>query len=363
MPKTRAEEIAERLQSGENKQFEPRESMLQNISKGSVIPVISNSFRIEQIFRELSEGVDSNTGGPSIYEQLSQVWASEIGYPGEDRYNLARVAKYFIEQIDDSELSKAKYLMFLSNFLFAFSEADNPNYFDGANVPMEQIRSLRFSDLVRELGYPRFSQNLDDPLRLLARLPIPVYITTSYFNFLEQALEMEGKSPLTQVCFWSGQTSNVRAEHRNNLDLDPSSTNPLVYHLYGLEDYPQTLVLSEDDFINFLISIAEDNKTSSPRIPLYLRKAVGESQLLLLGYQISDWDFRILFRLLMNFRTERFSPRGLLVQSTRATAHINDNQLEYLSRYFGRKSFDVAWNDAELFIQELWNEWDAYRGE
>jgi hypothetical protein len=136
----------------------------------------------------------------------------------------------------------------------------------------------------------------------------------------------------------------------------------VVYHLYGLEEYPQTLVLSEDDYINFLISIAEDTDTLNPKIPLYLRKAVGGSQLVLIGFRPSDWDFRVLFRLMMKFRIDGFSPRGMLIQlQDKENESSKANAIEYLKRYFGRKSFDIEWNDADHFVQELWNEWDALR--
>jgi hypothetical protein len=138
----------------------------------------------------------------------------------------------------------------------------------------------------------------------------------------------------------------------------------LVYHLYGLEEYSQTLVLSEDDYINFLISITEDTNTLNPKIPLYLRRAVGESQLVLIGFRLSDWDFRVLFRLMMNFRIDNFSPRGMLIQlQDKENMASNANAIEYLKRYFGRKSFDIEWNSADRFVQDLWNEWDSLRQE
>jgi hypothetical protein len=356
MAKTRAEEIAERLQSGEDKQLEPGESILQNISRGSVIPVISSSFRIEQIFHELAE-----EGGLSAVEELITQWARFIKYPMSDRSNLAQVAQYrFVERNDDLG-ARTELLSFMKKFLWtmANTEVEDPALAAGLR---SRIEAMRFSDLVKALDYPKFPDGTEDPLRLLARFPLPVYITTSQSNFVERALEAEGKTPRTQICFWSGEMTSIRKEHRTiteefNVDI----TNPVVYHLYGLEEYPQTLVLSEDDYINFLISIAGDTDTSHPKIPLYLRGAVGESQLVLIGFQLSDWDFRVLFRLMMNFRTG-FSPRGMLIQLQDKKNEASDaNAIEYLKSYFGRKSFDIEWSDAAHFVQELWNEWDALR--
>jgi hypothetical protein len=213
------------------------------------------------------------------------------------------------------------------------------------------------------LDYPRLPEGMDDPLRLLARLPLPIYVTTSQSDFLERALEAEGKKPRTQICFWSGEISSAAPEHRTDLDYLPTVTNPLVYHLYGLEDYPQTMVVSEDDYLNFLIAMVEDTNTLNPVVPLSLRRALGESHLLLLGYHLRDWDFRVMFRFLLKFRRDEFSPRGMVIQLKKDDRHIEniEKSLDYLGRYFDRRKFDVEWNDSEKFIQKLWNDWNAYR--
>jgi hypothetical protein len=39
----------------------------------------------------------------------------------------------------------------------------------------------------------------------------------------------------------------------------------------------------------------------------------------------------------------------------------NAKAIEYLRRYFGKKSFDIEWNDTDTFIQKLWDEWNTHR--
>jgi hypothetical protein len=357
MAKTRAEEIAERLQTGEDKQLDPRESILQSISKGTVIPVISSSFRIEQIFHELAE-----QGGPKAVEELITQWARFIKYPMSDRSNLARVAQYYFVDRNEDLSARTGIFSFLNKFLWTMAETEVKDPALAAGL-RNGIESMSFSDLVKTLDYPKFPDGTEDPLRLLARFPLPYYITTSQSEFVERALEAEGKKPRTQICFWSGEMANIRKEHRTITGkFNESITNPVVYHLYGLEDYPQTLVLSEDDYINFLISIAEDTNNLHPKIPLYLRKAVKGSQLVLIGFRLSDWDFRVLFRLMMKFRIDGFSPRGMLIQlEDRENQEAKEKAVEYLRQYFNKKSFDIEWNDSDSFIEELWNEWDALR--
>ncbi len=338
------------------------EEIMPRINQGNIIPVVSNTFRIEQIFRESSDGSDAENTDMTTGEQLTTTWADWIEYPMLDKENLARVAQYFLVEQKDNPQARTKYLEFLKTLLLTIAGEDK-DYADLAGRLKVQIQEQRFSEIVQQLDYPRFPQDSEDPLRLLARLPLNTYITTSYSDFLERALEAEGKKPRTQICYWSGVISSAKPEHRTDPDFIPSTTNPLVYHLYGLEDYPQTLVLSEDDYINFLISMVEDTNTLNPIVPLTLRRALGESHLILLGYQLTDWDFRVLFRFVLKFRKDDFSPRGMVIQIEPDKKKIRNTEksLDYLRTYFDRKKFDIEWSSAESFIQKLWDKWDKYR--
>ena len=343
------------------------EDIMPRINQGIVIPILSNSFRIEQIFREEKKESDpSESTLPeedlTVEEQLAEEWANFVEYPLPDVHNLARIAQYFLVEQKDSIQARAKYIEFLKTLLLTIAQ-DDEEYGDLVSNLKTQIHDQHFSEIVRQLDYPRFLQNAEDPLRLLARLPLPIYITTSYYDFLERALNAEGKTPHTQLCFWSGGGAGVRAEHRSDPLYEPTPTQPVVYHLFGLEDYPQTLVLSEDDFMNFLMSVAQDINTQNPVVPLKLRQALAESPLLLLGYQLRDWDFRVLFRFILRFRREELSPRGMIIQLKQDPKRIGtvEKALQYLSDYLDKNQFDVEWTNTETFIRKLWDEWNKYR--
>jgi hypothetical protein len=337
------------------------------IKKGTVIPIISSSMRIDQIFRDeqslmerLSDSAEPSNDDLSILEQLTKEWAAEIQYPMTDDHNLARVAQYFQVEQKESLLAKTKYLKFLTNYLLDVNEEDE-NYQD--LVGQLRAAEASFSEIVKQLDFPRFPEGFEDPLRILAKLPLKIYVTTSPYNFIERALEAENKKPRTQVCFWSGGKLNANPEHLPDPMYEPSDTQPAVYHLFGLEDYPQTLVLSEDDFMNFLISVVEDTNTQNPVVPLRLREGIAESRLLLLGYRMKDWDFRVLFRFILKYRSADSAPRGMLIQLNQGPLQTanKEKSVEYLSQYFDKKQFDLDWTSPEKFIMNLWNEWDKYR--
>ena len=337
------------------------------IKKGTVIPILSNSMRIEQIFRDekaltdqISETAEFDDEDMTIDEQLTREWAAEIHYPMADDHNIARVAQFYQVEQKESLLAKTKYLKFLNNYLLDLNE-DEEGYKD--IVGQMRMQEASFSEIVHQLDYPRFPPGVEDPLRILAKLPLKIYVTTSYYNFMERALEAENKKPRTQVCFWSGGKLSAKPEHAPDPLYEPSDTQPAVYHLYGLEDYPQSLVMSEDDFMSFLIRVVEDTDTQNPVVPLRLREGLAESRLLLLGYHMRDWDFRVLFRFILKYRSVESAPRGMLIQ-LKPGSKLPENKeksIEYLGHYFDRKQFDVDWTNSEKFIQKLWNEWDKYR--
>jgi len=339
------------------------------VKKGTVIPILSNSLRIEQIFRAdaapsdvASETADVDEKETTINEELTEVWATDIKYPMMDKHNLARVAQFFQVEEKDVQLAKSKYLKFLNEYLLENEEDEN--YMDV--VSQMRTQEAPFSQIVKKLDYPRFPPGVEDPLRLLARLPLKIYVTTSYYNFMEQALEDEKKTPRTQVVFWSGGKLNSNPKHSPDPEskYEPSVTEPTVYHLFGLEDYPETLVLTEDDFMNFLIAaVVEDTNTQNPVIPMVLRGALAESRLLLLGYRVRDWDFRVLFRFISKFRGSDSAPRSMLIQLKPSAQQSGNKEksVEYLSQYFEKKQFAVEWTNPEKFIRKLWDKWDKYR--
>ena len=345
------------------------------IETGRVIPIVSNSFRIEEIFRADKELSALIASVPEHYDQfrtfdqqLTKKWAEKIEYPMSDSYNLARVAQYRQVISGFAEGAKIEYIRFLVERLLRLNENDE-EYRDIVLNLRRHSQSLLFSDVVQQLDYPRFPPGIEDPLRLLAKLPLKIYITTGYSNFLERALIAEEKTPRIQLCFCKVGKSNIRPEHLPDRDFKPTVTNPAVVHLYGLEDYTNTLVLSEDDYMNFLMNAIEEIN-SQDYYPSYLRGALPESSLILLGYHMQDWDFRTLFRFGSKVRkTEAVDDEttpsiAIQFRPSMEKKEIEARSLQYLEKYFAKRNFRVKWIGAEEFVYELWDTWNKYiRGE
>lgn len=339
--------------------------MIPFIEDGAVIPIISNSFRIEEIFREDDELVTQLAEVPEFYDevrtieqQLTKQWAEKLEYPMSDNHNLARVAQYRQVESGDPELAKIEYLRFLNSRLLKMTEKK-----EGYEAKVSQIKTqsqrLLFSDAVQQLDYPHFPDGMKDPLELLANLPLPIYITTSYSNFMERALEEAKRPPRTQLCFLSSGKSSVKREHLPDPDYVPTVDNPAVYHLFGLENYRNTLVLSEDDYMNFLMNAVEEI-TSLDLYPSALQQALPESRLLLLGYNLRDWDFRTLFRFILRARKSAAARPSIAIQfkPSLEKKDYEEKSLKYLQQYFEGHKFKVIWTNTEKFIYELWDTWE-----
>lgn len=331
--------------------------IFQRIRDGKVIPIVSNNMTFEKIFN-----VTNDIANESIDNFIGRTWAELINYPLTDNLSLARVALYNRVKSRDPEQAKRQYIRFLKELLIESGKTDEKV----GDVALElegQLNELSLTAIASDLSYPDYADADADPLRLLARLNLPIYITTSCFDFLERAIIAEGRTPVTQICFWSGDESNVLPEHKTDPAFVPSAETPLVYHLYGFEKYPRTIVLSEDDYLSFLVEVTKELDIHKPLIPLYLAEALKSMSLILLGYNLQDWEFRVLYRSLVKPGIGNLRSFGLIVQIDPGKSGIAGNAEEasaYLKAYFEDADFKLEWGDSYQYLNGLWKEWSKW---
>lgn len=111
-----------------------------------------------------------------------------------------------------------------------------------------------FSNQISVLGKFR-----DTPPAILADPDLPDYMTTNYDHFIEAALISRGKTPKSNFCRWNedlvdyANDKEINSEiYKENTDYEPTSSNPLVYHLHSDIDYPVSMFLSEKDYTDFV---------------------------------------------------------------------------------------------------------------
>jgi hypothetical protein len=214
-------------------------------------------------------------------------------------------------------------------------------------------------DRLKKAGPPKFANPpdftaQDEPHGLFASLNLPAYLTTNYDDFMFRALRAAEKDPRQEVCRWNSGLRKVPSVFETEPAYRPSPANPLVFHLHGYEKEPDSLVLTEDDYLKFMINFARDPAL----LPSPVRDAISASTLLFVGYRLADWNFRVLFEMLRP-DPDYISIAVLLPPGPNEPSAEEAQQ--YLDEYYGKKYLKMFWGTAREFSSELRRRWAEFR--
>ncbi len=316
-----------------------------------------------RLIKSLSTQIDQNRLTPILGVALTD---SLVG----SRRNMARsLAKEFefplAEHLQDDLPQVAQFVrvtagsLTLRERLRAFLD----NQLRGALSPDAAEAGLDLDELFNVVWDAR-DRTVPDPHEMLANLGCTIYVTAHPSEVLEHALTAAGRQPVTEVCRWKLDVTDEDwppspFDTNDGMPFRPSAEQPLVFHVFGLLKWPDTLVVTEDDYFKFLIGVTSQRDT---KIPPVVRSALADSALLVLGFRLDDWDFRTLWQALVsqegNRRLKNYKhiaaqvdPSGTVVSSS-ATRH-------YLSETFGRDStpsLDMFWGSVDDFTAALFAE-------
>ncbi|NTV99731.1 MAG: CHAT domain-containing protein [Oscillochloris sp.] len=287
--------------------------------------------------------------GPGLVEplmgstrEIAQRWADQFVFPMApyERENLPQVAQYLAVN-QDLDLLRDEFIKSLRHeMLRQYGEKL------GADIAEADLK-----DLITAVGKAARDTNSADPHKVLASFKLPLYITTNFDTLLEDALREAGCAPQSIYCPWNSDLTNLP---QTTYDANPDPKQPLVYHLFGMFEEPLSLVLTEDDYFDYLIAVTSDREL----IPGVVQKAITDSPLLFLGFHVDDWDFRILFR---SFKRKEGGSRR--TKLTHIAAQIDPEEgrtieperaRRYLEKYFDdEKNISIYWGTSEDFIRDL----------
>lgn len=247
-----------------------------------------------------------------FYDALARQWAHESRYRFQGSEDLARVAQYLAVEI----------------------ERDEPKY---------QLAD-RFKGAVKSPDW----QDQHEPYGVLAKLPLSIYMTTNYDDFLLQALEREHRDRRPMLCLWNTELSRIRVPEGFVIEPDPRPTvaNPLVFFCHGHIREPLALVLTEDDHVEWLARVSRVEEVFPPQV----REALVARTLLFMGFSLTDWSFRVIFQgILPLLRTGQ--RLGVAVQLPEKDQALRGYWVDYLSK----KGVRVYWGSSRDFVRELLN--------
>lgn len=285
------------------------ESLVERIADGKCTPFL---------------GAGINDGILDLGSDIAQKLAKEFDYPLEDGSDLARVTQ-FLAIKRDSMFPKERLLRLLR----------------------QQLEQWQ-----RKVTLPDFFKAPDEPLGVLADLPLPIYMTTNYDNLMVKALETRQKAPKRELCRWNSYVKGKPSVFDSPSGFEPTAANPVVFHLHGHDEMPESLVLTEDDYLNFLVNISRQQNILPPRI----EEALTGASLLFIGYRLADWDFRVLFRGLVGSMEASLRRISVAVQ----LRPDESSQEKYMGDYFDNMKVKVYWGTAREFAAELRKRWEIF---
>ncbi len=278
-------------------------------------------------------GAAVNYGFLPLGGEIANAWATQFDYPLESRSDLAKVAQFLAIKND-------------------------------ATRPKELIL-----DRLDKSRKPFDFNDADEPLNVLAKLPLPVYITTNYDDLLYEAIthhgNPSGRKPEIEVCKWNKSLSIPASLFRRGSKFKPSTQTPVIYHLHGHRSVLDSLVLTEDDYLDFLVNMSKDmsKERDAAFLPARIQEAITGSSVMFVGYSLADIDFRVLFRGLLGNLEAALGRMSVAVQLPYDSANPNKHKAEeYVTQYFGKMrgtELRVYWGDAKSFARELWRRFNA----
>ena len=213
----------------------------------------------------------------------------------------------------------------------------------GRNFPKETVLKKWFSDI----QYPDLSAP-NEPHSVLADLPLPLYITTNYDDLMVRALRLRHKDPRREIAPWSPACRDWQRQQFEAQRLDPAHftpEKPVVFHMHGCDELPESLILSDSDYIDFL---AYFSNRLDELFPDYILKALSNAVMLIIGYSLQDFNFRLVLR--------------SFVENSHDVTHItvqypppkDDDKRRYIEEYFSESlNLKVVWARAQDFAAEL----------
>lgn len=297
----------------------------------------------------LGPGMSDEIIGPrqAIAERWATRWQMPIAV--HNREDLSKVAQYLqVQQRAPGAIGMrvAEYLKqeIEQRVHNAKDLPDDPFHgVDGSEDPQDAILAAGARLLERDEGYA---------YRVVAGMPVPIYITTNWTPLLQQALAActPPRTPVTAHFEWNDRANWAKRPPRS---LKPTVEHPLVYHLFGSMDDPDSLVLTEDDYFEWLVAWVARRTT----VPDAVQKRLTSRPLMFLGYNLDDWDFKVVFQSIKSYPASGQLLRRnahVGVQLTPGSRDVEPEAAqEYLESYLDSDNVGIYWSDTRKFLDEF----------
>jgi len=293
--------------------------------------------------------------GQDIYEPMMGSWrqlaaalSSKYDFPLASFYSdvLPQVAQYISSKFDPDTLS--------TNLEGQIRAALQRNFIADLPDPLRGPKA-NVLQLFTAVGAKFREREKYEQHKILANLPIRIYINTNYDDLMFDALREAKKDPRRVICQWRNESFDTELTYNSELDYQPSVERPLIYHLFGHLSVPESMVLTEDDYYEFLMGFNANKKRTPAVIPPAVLRALADTTLLMLGFSLDEWAFHGLFRMVMVQPGTARRSSNIGVQLEPDDLHnVNPKKArKYLEKYFGDTKTKIYWGKSQDFLRQL----------
>jgi SIR2-like domain len=188
-------------------------------------------------------------------------------------------------------------------------------------------------------------------LQTLAGLPLHLIVTTNYDRLLERAYGQRPYQVVVQPV--AGFHEDELHELEYKLALPEA---PIIYKIHGSfgengaadpQDESGRLILTEEDYIEFLSVIGREDMG----MPKMIRSKLAKATILFLGYSLQDWDFRTLYKALIEPIDPWLRPVSFAIQK---------DPPDFWVRYWQRKGVTILNVDLYEFADQVQKRWQKH---
>ena len=198
-----------------------------------------------------------------------------------------------------------------------------------------------------EAAHKRLEESSDQSLSDLASLPFTLFVTSRHDSALEHHLALKGKRPQVTAYEFKGD----RTPTLGNLG---SIEEPVVYRLYGAFDDPNSLVLTENDLLDFVTR----GRRRRARLTRDLQNLFSEQNFLFLGFGVVDYHFRILLHVLnLSKSAKSFALERSPTPDDQSNFDLKFNESVLFYNELGYTALKLLDTELNHFIQELHQRW------
>ncbi len=159
------------------------------------------------------------------------------------------------------------------------------------DMPGEQLAELLRVRLTNLRVADRCTEH--DIYRYLTAVDIPVWLTTNYDDMIKRGLAYNNTAARVSVALWTPPDLHWDNGQYDLGAWEPSTAEPLVFHLHGRYGDERSMVITENDYLEYLEQMARDQGTL---LPACVRRRLNTTSLLFVGYSFNDPNFHLLLR-------------------------------------------------------------------